>query len=149
VPCSVCSQCSFLALLLLFNRLTTNSPPPLSTSHPLQDSLLESMQNLNMNDKPIRTIALQRMERTFGIDHDFDNFSLQKPPRPSFEHHSSSDEFLADMHGVTPVPEKIKLKPPRTSRHIGAPAVAATYSCASPFFTSTGPKMNQPMSCTT
>lgn len=137
----------FLFPFSFFCRLTTNSLRPIPND-PLQESLLETMKNLNMNDKPIPAKAMQRLEPSFGIDRDFDNFSVQKPPRPSFEHHTSSDEFLANMHGVTPAPQKTKLKLPRTSLHIVAPAATTTYSCSSPFFASNVSKVNQPMSCT-
>jgi hypothetical protein len=100
-----------------------------------------------MDDKLIPSKAMHRLEPSFDIDHDIDHFSLQKPPRPSFEHHASSDEFLANMHGATPGPHKAKLKPPRTSLHIAPPPVAATYNCASPFFANAVSKINQSMSC--
>lgn len=65
---------------------------------------------------------------------DDDDISLHDS-RPSLENHSSSQDLMAHMHGVTPVPKRGK--PPRLSlQSLGSVAscgMASKYSAASPF----------------
>jgi hypothetical protein len=111
------------------------------------DSLLENLKKLNMDDKPIAPKKMQRSEPSFEIDHDFDNLSVQRPPRPSYEHHSSTVDFLASMHGATPSAEVTKLKPSRTSLHVLATSAAATDGCASPYIASSVAATNHSIAC--
>jgi hypothetical protein len=99
------------------------------------DDLLRGMEKMNMDDKPV----IQKTDTpliTIAVDNDLDTESTTKSSRPSLEHYSSSSDFMAHLHGTTPVPRKFKGRPPRLSIQSVASAVSvssAGMSLASPF----------------
>jgi hypothetical protein len=126
--------------LLLCNsifRLTSNSWKnsfaEQEYTNALENDLLQDMMALGMDDKSHLQHDYPVKSRI--ILEDTDDVSLLHDPRLSLENHTNSQDLMAHMHGMTPVPRKGR--PPRLSlQSIGSVSTTGTaskYPAASPF----------------
>ena len=113
----------FLTLIFtLLYRLTSNSWLQKSADK-TADELTQVMSKLNMNAKPPAKTVKNTDDDEIPCFNLYDGFDSHEShshsgpyvPRESLEHHSSSADLNAQMHGATPIPPRLSRRPPRLS----------------------------------
>jgi hypothetical protein len=100
-----------------------------------------------MNAKPSEEIKNSNGECLFNVNddiHDSHRHSGPSKSRKSSEYHSSSIDLNAQMHGATPVPQRLRGRPPRLSLQSmsSRTTVSSNMDTQSPFYTN--PDLSKP-----
>ena len=123
-----CAFSHFLILLHVQFRLALNSR--FEKFKDTTDELTQFMSKLDMNDE---SQAIENDNNDKECLFDMSNgHSRTGVPRKSLDHHSSSSDLNAQMHGATPVPHRGRGRPPRLSLQS---ASSASMDTQSPFVT--------------
>jgi hypothetical protein len=113
-----------LSTCRLFNVLTTSFVCSSLKVDVYPNSLVEEMENLTMEDRPLTHALSPQFDAMLEND-----VIIKDYTKPTIVNHASSADFMRQMHGTTPIRLRHQGMPPRMSIQ----STASNTSMASPF----------------
>lgn len=97
--------------------------------------LMNAMKSLDVKEMPAHVEPAQNTNDHATVVFEDLNDVASHAPRHSIDHHTSSHDLMAHMHGLTPIP-KMPSRPPRLSTgSVATQGTVSKFSAASPFHT--------------